>query len=213
MEHFLETWGYLAVFILSFVSSMGLPVGAEVAIIYGGVLASGQIAHEPHPLNLFAVIAVATLAEVLGSLVGYLIGYFGGRPLVDRVGKYVLLTHKDLDRAEAWFARRGEPVVLFGRFIPLLRSFVSLAAGLAEMARAKFLLFTVIGCAVWCTVLTSVGYGLGSSYHRVLKAFSYAGYVAAVLVVIAVVVLFIHRLRVVRSERASIVNESAQVQR
>ena len=213
MEHFLETWGYLAVFILSFVSSMGLPVGAEVAIIYGGVLASGQIAHEPHPLNLFAVIAVATLAEVLGSLVGYLIGYFGGRPLVDRVGKYVLLTHKDLDRAEAWFARRGEPVVLFGRFIPLLRSFVSLAAGLAEMARAKFLLFTVIGCAVWCTALTSVGYGLGSSYHRVLKAFSYAGYVAAVLVVIAVVVLFIHRLRVVRSERASTVNESAQVQR
>jgi membrane protein DedA with SNARE-associated domain len=213
MEHFLETWGYLAVFILSFVSSMGLPVGAEVAIIYGGVLASGQIVNEPHPLNLFAVIAVATLAEVLGSLVGYLIGYFGGRPLVDRVGKYVLLTHKDLDRAEAWFARRGEPVVLFGRFIPLLRSFVSLAAGLAEMARAKFLLFTVIGCAVWCTVLTSVGYGLGSSYHRVLKAFSYAGYVAAVLVVIAVVVLFIHRLRVVRSERASTVNESAPVQR
>jgi membrane protein DedA with SNARE-associated domain len=213
MEHFLETWGYLAVFILSFISSMGLPVGAEVAIIYGGVLASGQIVNEPHPLNLFAVIAVATLAEVLGSLVGYLIGYFGGRPLVDRVGKYVLLTHKDLDRAEAWFARRGEPVVLFGRFIPLLRSFVSLAAGLAEMARAKFLLFTVIGCAVWCTVLTSVGYGLGSSYHRVLKAFSYAGYVAAVLVVIAVVVLFIHRLRVVRSERASTVNESAQLQR
>jgi membrane protein DedA with SNARE-associated domain len=213
MEHFLETWGYLAVFILSFISSMGLPVGAEVAIIYGGVLASGQIAHEPHPLNLFAVIAVATLAEVLGSLVGYLIGYFGGRPLVDRAGKYVLLTHKDLDRAEAWFARRGEPVVLFGRFIPLLRSFVSLAAGLAEMARAKFLLFTVIGCAVWCTALTSVGYGLGSSYHRVLKAFSYAGYVAAVLVVIAVVVLFIHRLRVVRSERASTLNESAQVQR
>jgi len=213
VEHFLETWGYLAVFVLSFVSSMGLPVGAEVAIIYGGVLASGQIVNEPHPLNLFAVIAVATLAEVLGSLVGYLIGYFGGRPLVDRVGKYVLLTHKDLDRAEAWFARRGEPVVLFGRFIPLLRSFVSLAAGLAEMARAKFLLFTVIGCAVWCTVLTSVGYGLGSSYHRVLKAFSYAGYVAAVLVVIAVVVLFVHRLRVVRSERASTVNESAQVQR
>ena len=203
MEHFLETWGYVAVFALSFISSMGLPVGAEVAIIYGGVLASGQIANEPHPLNLIAVIVVATLAEVLGSLVGYLIGYFGGRPLVDRVGKYVLLTHKDLDRAEAWFARRGEPVVLFGRFIPLLRSLVSFAAGLGEMAMAKFLVFTVIGCAVWCTVLTGVGYFLGSSYHRVLKAFSYAGLVAAALLVMAVVVLFIHRLRVVRSERTS----------
>jgi membrane protein DedA with SNARE-associated domain len=201
LEHFLETWGYLAVFVLSFISSMGLPVGAEVAIIYGGVLASGQVVNEPHHLNLVAVIVVATLAEVLGSLAGYLIGYFGGRPLVDRVGKYVLLTHRDLDRAEAWFTRRGEPVVLFGRFIPLLRSFVSLAAGLGEMAMAKFLAFTIIGCAVWCTVLTSVGYGLGSSYHRVLKAFSFAGYVVAVLVVMAVVVLFVHRIRVVRSER------------
>ena len=119
----------------------------------------------------------------------------------DKVGKYVLLTHRDLDRAEAWFARRGEPVVLFGRFIPLLRSFVSFAAGLGEMAIAKFLVFTVIGCAVWCTALVSVGYSLGSTYNHVLKAFSYAGYVAAVLVVIAVVVLFFHRFRQVREER------------
>jgi membrane protein DedA with SNARE-associated domain len=201
MEHFLETWGYLAVFVLSFISSMGLPVGAEVAIIYGGVLASGQIPNEAHPLNLVIVIVVAALAEILGSLAGYLIGYFGGRPLVDRVGKYVLLTHKDLDRAEAWFDRRGEPVVLFGRFIPLLRSFVSFAAGLAEMALAKFLVFTVIGCTIWCGVLTAVGYSLGSSYEHVLKDFSYAGYVAAVIVVIAVVLLFVHRFRSLREER------------
>jgi len=202
VEHFLETWGYLAVFTLSFISSMGIPVGAEAAIIFGGVLASGQIANEPHHLNLILVIVLATLAEVLGSLAGYLIGYYGGRPLVNKLGKYVLLTHRDLDRAEAWFARRGEPVALFGRFIPLLRSFVSFAAGLGEMAMAKFVTFTVIGCAVWCTVLTSVGYGLGSSYHRVLNDFSYAGYVAAVLVVVAVAVLFVHRLRVIRLERA-----------
>jgi membrane protein DedA with SNARE-associated domain len=202
MEHFLETWGYLAVFVLSFVSSMGLPVGAEVAIIYGGVLASGQIPHEPHHLNLIAVIGVAALAEVMGSFAGYLIGYFGGRPLVDKLGKYVLLTHKDLDRAEAWFARRGEPVVLFGRFIPLLRSFVSFAAGLGEMAIAKFTLFTVIGCAVWCALLTTIGYELGSSYKHLLSGFSDAGYVLAVLAVIAVVALFFHRLREVRAERA-----------
>jgi membrane protein DedA with SNARE-associated domain len=201
MEHFLETWGYLAVFVLSFISSMGLPVGAEVAIIYGGVLASGQIPNEPHHLNLVAVIVLATLAEILGSMAGYLIGYFGGRPLVDRFGKYVLLTHRDLDRAEAWFARRGEPVVLFGRFIPLLRSFVSFAAGLGEMAFAKFTLYTVIGCAIWCTILTSIGYGLGSSYSHVLKAFSDVGYVLGALFIIAVVVLFLHRLRVVRQER------------
>jgi membrane protein DedA with SNARE-associated domain len=201
MEHFLESWGYLAVFVLSFISAMGLPVGAEVAIIYGGVLASGQIPNEPHHLHLVVVIVVATLAEVLGSLAGYLIGYFGGRTLVDRVGKYILLTHKDLDRAEAWFARRGEPFVLFGRFIPLLRSFVSFAAGLGEMAVAKFVIFTAIGCAIWCTALTSLGYSLGSSYSKVLKDFSDAGYVAAALVVVAVAVLIWHRLRRLREER------------
>jgi membrane protein DedA with SNARE-associated domain len=203
VEHFLETWGYLAVFVLSFISSMGLPVGAEVAIIYGGVLASGQIQNEPHHLNLVVVIVLAPLAELLGSVAGYAIGYFGGRPLVDRVGKYVLLTHKDLDRAESWFARRGEPVVLFGRFIPLLRSFVSFAAGLGEMALPKFLLYTVIGCAIWCTALTSAGYALGSSYQHVLNAFKYAGYLAAALFVVAVVLLFAHRLRVVRRERSA----------
>jgi membrane protein DedA with SNARE-associated domain len=202
MEHFLATWGYLAVFVLSFISSMGIPVGAEVAIIYGGVLASKYGFSQHHHLNIVAVIAVAALAEILGSLAGYLIGYFGGRPLVDRVGKYVLLTHRDLDRAEAWFARRGEPVVLFGRFIPLLRSFVSFAAGLGEMAIAKFILFTVVGCAVWCAVLTTVGYELGSSYRHVLNGFKDAGYVLAAVVVVAVVMLFVHRLRVVRSERA-----------
>jgi membrane protein DedA with SNARE-associated domain len=203
MTNFLITWGYLAVFVLSFISSMGLPVGAELAIIGGGALASGQVSTN-HPLNLVLVIVLATVAEVLGSLAGYLIGAYGGRPLVDRLGKYVLLTHKDLDRAETWFARRGEPLVLFGRFVPLLRSFVSLAAGLGEMAVAKFTLYTVIGCAIWCAALTSVGYSLGKTYNHVVKDFSYAGYVLAALAVVAVVVLFLHRLRVVREEKGGV---------
>jgi membrane protein DedA with SNARE-associated domain len=201
MEHFLETWGYLAVFGLSFISSMGLPVGAEVALIYGGVLASGQVPNEPHHLALWAVIVVAVAGEMLGSFAGYLIGFYGGRALVDRVGKYVLLTHRDLDRAEAWFARRGEPFVLFGRFIPLLRSFVSFAAGLGEMAIAKFVAFTLIGCAIWCTALVSLGYSLGSTYRHVLNAFSDAGYALAALAVIAVVVVLVHRFRAVHEER------------
>jgi membrane protein DedA with SNARE-associated domain len=203
MEHFLETWGYVAVFGLSFISSMGLPVGSELAVIYGGVLASGQIPHEPHHLNLVIVIVLAASGEVLGSLAGYLIGFYGGRTLVDRFGKYLLLTHKDLDRAEAWFGRRGEPVVLFGRFIPLLRSFVSFGAGLGEMAIGRFVVFTLIGCAVWCTALASLGYALGASYNHVLKDFSYAGYLLAALAVLAVAVVFFHRLQAVRKERSS----------
>jgi membrane protein DedA with SNARE-associated domain len=186
--------------VLSFISSMGLPVGSELAIIGGGALASGQIAGGK-PLNLAIVIILATLGEVLGSAAGYGIGRYGGRPLVDRVGKYVLLTHKDLDRAEAWFARRGEPVVFFGRFIPLLRSFVSFAAGLGEMAIGKFLLYTVIACAIWCTALASIGYSLGKTYDQVVHAFSYAGYVLVALAVIAVVVVFWHRYRSYKAEQ------------
>jgi membrane protein DedA with SNARE-associated domain len=200
VEEFLRSAGYGAVFALSFISAMGLPVGAELALIYGGVLASGQI-HSVKPLQLAVVIVVAIAGEVLGSFAGYSIGRFGGRALVDRVGKYVLLTHKDLDRADAWFARRGEPFVLFGRFIPLLRSFVSFAAGLGEMAIVKFTIFTVIGCTIWCTALCSLGYSLGSSYEHVVNAFSFAGYLLGALAVIAVVVVFWHRLRAYRAQR------------
>ncbi|HEX3947863.1 MAG TPA: DedA family protein [Acidimicrobiales bacterium] len=212
MEHFLTTWGYLALFVATFVSAMAIPVGAEIAIGYAGALASGQLTTTGHDhLHLALVIVVATLGEVVGSTAGYVIGRFGGRPLVDKVGKYILLTHRDLDRAEAWFARRGEPFVLFGRFIPLLRSFVSLAAGLGEMAWAKFLVFTVIGCAVWCAALSSIGYSLGSSWHHVLKGFSYAGYVVAVLIVLAVIVVVIHRIRVVRAEKAGRASQGRHV--
>ncbi|HEX4161506.1 MAG TPA: DedA family protein [Acidimicrobiales bacterium] len=201
MTHFLVSAGYAAVFVLSFISSMGLPVGSELAIIGGGALATGKVSGQGEPLNLAIVIVLATLGEVLGSAAGYAIGRFGGRPLVDRVGKYVLLTHKDLDRAEAWFARRGEPVVFFGRFIPLLRSFVSFAAGLGEMAVGKFVVYTVIACAIWCTALASVGYSLAGTYDRVVKDFSYAGYVLVVLAVLAVAVVFWHRYRSYKAEQ------------
>jgi membrane protein DedA with SNARE-associated domain len=199
VEEFLRSAGYGAIFVLSFISAMGLPVGAEIALIYGGVLASGQVSGVK-PLELAVVIIVALLGELLGSAAGYAIGRFGGRTLVDRVGKYVLLTHKDLDRAEAWFARRGEPFVLFGRFIPLLRSFVSFAAGLGEMALPKFAVFTVIGCAIWCAALCSLGYGLGSSYKHVLNAFSFAGYALGALAVVAVALVIWHRVREVRRQ-------------
>ncbi len=200
-ESFLESAGYSAIFVLSFISSMGLPVGAELAIIGGGALATGMVHGQGKPLNLAVVIILATLGEVLGSGAGYAIGRYGGRTLVDRVGKYVLLTHKDLDRAEAWFARRGEPVVLFGRFIPLLRSFVSFAAGLGEMAVGKFALYTIIACAIWCTGLSVLGYNLAGTYNSAVKAFSYSGYVLAALAVLAVALVFWHRYRSYKAEQ------------
>jgi membrane protein DedA with SNARE-associated domain len=201
MEHLLTTWGYAALFVATFVASMAIPVGSEIAIGYGGALASGQLTSAHNQLSLAAVIVVAIVGEFLGSNAGYAIGRFGGRPLIDRVGKYILLTHRDLDRAEAWFARRGDAFVFFGRLVPLLRSFVSLAAGLGEMSIMKFEVFTLLGCGIWCATLASIGYSLGASWHHVINGFSYAGYALAALAVLAIALIIGHRIWTLRGER------------
>src|SRR5664279_4363086 len=112
LTNFLYHYSYLAIFLLSFISSMGIPAGSEVAIIGGGALASGEVhkllsngqpSSEFFHLSLVVVILLALGGELLGSIVGYLIGLKGGRLAVDKWGKYLLLNHKDLDRAEAWF--------------------------------------------------------------------------------------------------------------
>jgi membrane protein DedA with SNARE-associated domain len=194
---------YLVLFVLAFISDMCIPVGAEAALIAGGAAASGQVAKVAHlHVHLWAVIVVAVVGELAGSMIGYGIGRYGGRALVDRLGKYVLLTHRDLDRADAWFARRGEPFVFFGRFIPLLRSFISLAAGIGEMTVTKFTVFTAAGCAMWCSALSLLGYSLGGTYNDVVKDFKYAGYVLAALFVVVVALGILHRVRVVRAEHA-----------
>ncbi|MGB9112502.1 MAG: DedA family protein [Acidimicrobiales bacterium] len=208
MEHVLATWGYLALFGITALAALGIPLGSEIAIGYAGVLASGHVVTGHHDrLQLVLVILVAAIGEVTGSSIGYAIGRYGGRNLVDRVGKYVLLTHKDLDRAEGWFARRGEPLVFFGRFIPFVRSFISIAAGIGEMSLAKFVTFTLAACAIWCGGLASIGFALGSSWHRIVTDFSYLGYLAAGVAVVTGSVFIVHRLRQLKLERIALRDE------
>lgn len=201
MEHILSSWGYLALFGVAALAALGIPVGSEVAIGYAGVLARGQIAsgHHVH-LQLTLVVIIATLGEVTGSSIGYAIGRFGGRRLIDRIGKYVLLTRRDLDRAQTWFARRGEPLVFFGRFVPFVRSFVSIAAGIGEMAPMKFVAFTLASCAIWCGGIASIGFALASSWRHVITDFSYVGRLAAGVVVVAAFAVITLRLRQIRLE-------------
>jgi membrane protein DedA with SNARE-associated domain len=202
MTHLLLTWGYAALILATVLAAMGIPTGSELVIAYAGALASGNGGHGTHHLNLAVVIVLATLGELIGSAAGYTIGRVGGRPLVERLGRHVLLTNADLDRAERIFARHGEPVVFFGRFIPLLRSFIGLAAGIAEMTVAKFAVFTALAAAIWCSAFALLGDALGASWDNVLHNVSAIGYVIAAALVITVVVLFVGRFRAVRTERA-----------
>lgn len=206
VEHFITSWGYLAIFVLTMAEACCIPVPSEITLGLGGALASGynpfQGTIEAHPLNLAAVILVGISGEMVGSFVAYVIGRTGGRALVDRVGKFVLLSHRDLDRAEAWFDRRGEPAVLIGRVIPVVRAFISLPAGVAEMDPVRFGVFSIIGIALWVSALASTGYALSHSWHSMVKGFGDAGYVAAAIAVVLIVFGFVHRVRVVRGAGA-----------
>jgi len=207
MTHFLESYGYVAVFVLTVIEAACIPIPSEVTLGLGGALASaafvsGSKAHPVH-LNLVLVIVVAVCGELVGSLLAYLVGRTGGRAFVDNYGKYFLVTHADLDKAEAWFARRGEPVVLFGRVIPVVRAFISLPAGLAEMNLTRFVVYTVVGVAAWVSIICSIGYELGGSYTSLTKGFNCARYVIAIGVVGAVALWAVHRYRAIKAQQAA----------
>ncbi|HUC38161.1 MAG TPA: DedA family protein [Acidimicrobiales bacterium] len=199
MEHFLSSWGYLALALLTVAEAACIPFPSEVTVGFAGYLAStGR-------LDLAAVIALGTAGETVGALIGYGIGRFGGRRLVDRFGRYVLLSHEDLDRAQRWFDRRGEWSVLVGRVVPLVRTFIALPAGVAQMQPVRFTLLTCLGSLVWIGALAGAGYGLGGQWHRLTHGFSVAGYVLFALAVVAIAGFVFLRWRRVRADR----NQSA----
>jgi membrane protein DedA with SNARE-associated domain len=203
VTHFLLSWGYVAIFVLTVAEAACIPIPSELTLGLGGALASGQVlSTHDHSLGLAWVIVVGVAGELVGSSIAYVVGRTGGRALVDRFGKYVLLSHKDLDRAEAWFSRRGPSAVLVGRVVPVVRTFISFPAGVAEMPIVPFAVFTFIGVTVWVGVLAGIGYSLGSSYHSMVHAFSDASYVFAVLAVFGIALALRHRLKAVRAERA-----------
>jgi len=195
VEHFISTWGYLAIAVLTIAEAACIPFPSEVTIGVAGYLASqGR-------LELPLVIALATAGETVGAYVGYGIGRFGGRPAVDRFGRYVLVTHRDLDRAQSWFEHHGESSVFVGRILPFVRTFVSIPAGLADMPLLRFGGMTLLGSLVFMTALGTAAYELGSRWAEMTHGFSIAGYVLVAVAVVAVAGAITVRYRGVRAER------------
>ncbi|MEA2580117.1 MAG: hypothetical protein QOE83_1009, partial [Actinomycetota bacterium] len=118
--------GYFAVFILMTLESACVPVPSEVIMLVGGALTVAAVAAVGHELSLPMVIAAGAAGNLLGSLLAYWAGAVGGRPFVDRFGRYLLIRPHEVDRAQAWFERRGHAAVFFGRLIPIIRTFISL---------------------------------------------------------------------------------------
>lgn len=199
MESFVQHSGYLALFLLAVASSACVPIPSEVFYVYAGALATSAVTGHAQ-LSLWAVIVVGTIGSLVGSQIAYELGRSAGRTIVDRWGKWLLLTHRDLDRAERWFEHYGPAAVLIGRVIPVVRSFVSLPAGIAEMRRGRFAVLTTIGSAVWVSLLAALGYAAGRNWHRVSGDFHDAELPAIVLVVALIAFGLWHRIRVVRRE-------------
>jgi membrane protein DedA with SNARE-associated domain len=189
VTNFVSSSGYAAIFILSVLQSCCIPTSSELTFGFAGVLASEG------KMSLLPIIVVGVLGEVVGAYIAWFIGRTGGRAIVDRYGKYLLLTHHDLDRAENWYHRHGNWGVFGARLLPVIRNFAALPAGVAEVPLLRFGLLTAAGSAIWITAMTLIGYGLGSSYHKVMKGFSDAGYLLGALAAVAIVVFLIHRYR------------------
>ena len=185
--NFVSSWGYLAIFILSVLQSCCVPTSSELTMGFAGVLASEG------KLSLPGVIAAGVAGEVVGAYIAYFIGRTGGRTFVDRYGKYVLLTHRDLDRAEGWYQRHSRFGVFGSRLIPVVRNFVAVPAGVAEVPLGRFGVLTFLGSLIWDSAWALIGYQLGSSWKSIMHGFTDAGYLLLGLAVLAIVVFLAHR--------------------
>ncbi len=202
MQSFITHYGYFAIFVLSVLSSACLPIPSEVAYGFAGALCTTALTGHAQ-FSVWAVIVDGTIGSLVGAIIAYEVGRSAGRTIVDRWGKWLLLTHKDLDSAERWFEKYGAISVLVGRVLPVVRSFISVPAGLAEMKRGPFAILTTIGSAAWVALLAGLGYAAGSNWDRVSKDFHYAQYPIIILIVLVLVAGLWHRIRTVRRHNAS----------
>ena len=178
---FIASTGYAGVFVLMALESMIAPVPSEAVMPFAGFLiADGTF-------SWFGVIFFSTLGSIAGSLISYYLGYYGGRPLVLRVGKYFLLDKSHLELTEKYFGKRGETTILISRFIPVVRHLISIPAGLAKMNIWKFILYTTIGASIWNTILTVAGYYLKNNWGEIMKYSHIIDFVVVALMLVALI--------------------------
>jgi membrane protein DedA with SNARE-associated domain len=203
-----EAVGYLGVALWVAIESIIIPIPSEIVLPFAGFLVGEGTAVEPltgQPWNYWLVVLAGTTGATVGALIAYAIGAWGGRPLLERWGRWLGITASDLDKADAFFARHGEAAAFFGRMLPIVRSLVSFAAGVSRMSLGRFTLFTFLGSLPWTAGLVFAGVALGANWETIggwLKRFEYA--VLAVLIVIALAWIWFRIVKPHRAARAGI---------
>jgi membrane protein DedA with SNARE-associated domain len=191
-------YGLYAVFLLMFVDAI-LPAASELVMVYGGAVAAGafvgsdvMLFGEPVHTTGWAYVAIAlagTIGYTLGSVLGWAIGLYGGRPYLEKHGRWLHVTPEKLDKTEQWFERYGDTTVFVTRMLPVVRSFVSIPAGIGEMPLVRYTVLTFAGTIPWCFGLAAVGLALGSQWEEFHSAFRYADYAIVALVVAGIAAL------------------------
>jgi membrane protein DedA with SNARE-associated domain len=192
----IEQLRYTGVFVGMTLESVGLPIPSEVIMPFAGyVVWEGG-------MTLIGITLAGTFGCLAGSLIAYYIGLWGGRPLLDRYGKYVLIRKKELDQAQEWFEKYGERAVFVSRLLPIVRTFISYPAGIVRMDVKKFSLYTVLGSLPFCLALAYIGVLLGPHWNDIERLFRYLDIAVIVGIVALIAYLIYHRERIVSYMRS-----------
>src|ERR1700679_2308534 len=202
MQSFLVSHAIYAIILFGVLEAMCIPISSELTFLLGGAVASGGIPGTHQHPSLVLVIVVGTLAELVGSYISYYVGRIGGKPLVRRWGRYVLVTEGDVARAERFLAGRGAWALPVARMLPFVRAFASIVAGFVDIPPVRFGILSFIGTVIYIVVLSSIGYSLGGEWSKLNHSLSLASYILVVVVVLAIVGFVLYRLRAFRREEA-----------
>jgi membrane protein DedA with SNARE-associated domain len=202
--------GVYAIFLLMAIDAV-FPAASELVMVYGGALAAGAFAGQhvvvfghridSHFWSYVVVSLAGTLGYLAGAIAGWAIGLYGGRPLLERRGRWLHLTPAKLERAERWFERWQDLAVLVGRVTPVIRSFISIPAGVFETPFVRYTVLTAIGSAIWAFAFAGIGWAAGRSYERFHHDFGFVEYAFVAAILILVAFLIYRRVRISRLGR------------
>lgn len=187
----MNRFGYVGIFFLIFFENVFPPIPSEVVLLFGGFMTTYT------KLNIFLMIVFSTLGSVVGAIVLYYIGKLLNKERLKKivsgkVGKVLRIKTNDIDKADYWFDTKGNKTVFFCRFIPVVRSLISIPAGMSEMTMDKFLLYTTVGSAIWNSILLIVGNKVGKNWESILSIMNQYSHIVFMLLIILFIVFLVY---------------------